>query len=123
MDINKTIEELSQNEKKVLLTLEKLGGKASPGDILKNGDFQQEVEIMNASSWLQSKKLVTVEEHIKTIYSLGKEGKQFLQKGLPEKRALQIISEKNGKASLKNLSDILEKNLRFSSIAVSVAMK
>ena len=71
MDINKTIKELSQNEKKVLLTLKKLKGKASPEDILKNGDFDQKVEVMNASSWLQSKKLVKIEEHIKTVYSLG----------------------------------------------------
>ena len=34
MDIDKTIKELSQNEKKVLLTLKKLKGKASPEDIL-----------------------------------------------------------------------------------------
>ncbi len=110
MDIDKTIKELSQSEKKVLLTLKKLNGKALPRDILKNGDFQQEVEVMNASSWLQSKKLVTVEEHINTAYSLDKEGRQFLKKGLPEKRALILISEKKGKASLKELSETLEKN-------------
>ena len=109
MDLDKTIKELSHNEKKVLLTLKKLKGKASPEDILKNGDFQQEVEVMNASSWLQSKKLVKVEEHIKTVYSLGKEGKQFLAKGLPEKRALKIINDKKGKASLRDLSSVLEK--------------
>lgn len=110
MDINKTIKELSQNEKKVLLTLKKLHGKGSPEGILKNGEFTQEVEVMNASSWLQSKKLVTVEEHIKTVYSLGKEGKQFLKKELPEKRALKLIYNKNGKASLKDLSNVLEKH-------------
>jgi len=108
MDVDKTIQELSQNEKKVLFTLEKLKGKASPEDIFKNGDFNQEAEVMNASSWLQSKKLVTVEQHIKTVYSLGKEGKHFLEKGLPEKRALKFISDKNGKASLKELSSVLD---------------
>ena len=109
MNIDKAIEELSQNEKKVLLTLKKLNGKASPQDILKNGDFQQEVEVMNASSWLQSKKLIKVEEHIKTVYTLGKEGKLFLNKGLPEKRALQLISDKKGKASLSDVSSVLER--------------
>ena len=109
MDIDKTIEELSQNEKKVLMSLKKLNGKASPDDILKNGDFQQEVEVMNASSWLQSKKLIKLEEHVKTVYSLGKEGKQFLQNGFPEKRALQFISNKSGKSSLQDLSSVLEK--------------
>ncbi len=110
MDVDKTIKELSQNEKKVLLTLKKLNGKGSPEDILKNGDFNQEVEVMNASSWLQSKKLVSIEEHIKTVYSLGKEGKRFLEKGLPEKRALKLIYEKKGKTILKDLAVSLEKN-------------
>lgn len=109
MDLEKTIKELSQNEKKVLLTLQKLGGKSSPEDILKKGDFNQEVEVMNASSWLQSKKLVKIEDHINTVYSLGKEGKQFLQKGFPEKRALQLISDKNGRAGLNDLSAVLNK--------------
>jgi len=110
MDIDKTIKELSQNEKKVLLVLDKLKGQASPVEILKNGDFQQEVEVMNAASWLQSKKLVTIKHQVKTVYSLGKEGKQFVQKGLPEKRALQFISDKGGKTSLKDLSNVLQKH-------------
>ena len=110
MDIDKTIKELSQNEKKVLLVLDKLKGQASPVEILKNGEFQQEVEVMNAASWLQSKKLVTIKHQVKTVYSLGKEGKQFVQKGLPEKRALQFISDKGGKTSLKDLSNVLQKH-------------
>jgi len=94
MDLEKTIKELSQNEIKVLLTLKKLKGKASPENILKNGDFSQGVEVMNASSWLQSKNLVKINDHIKTVYSLGKEGKQFIKNGFPEKRSLKLISEK-----------------------------
>jgi phenylalanyl-tRNA synthetase alpha chain len=109
MNLGKTIKELSQNEKKVLLTLDKLRGQASPEDILKNGDFSQDVEVMNASSWLQSKKLVEIKNHIKTVYSLGKEGKQFLQIGLPEKRALLLIDKRGGKASLRELLDVLQK--------------
>jgi len=107
MDLDKTIKELSQNEKKVLLTLQKLKGNASPEEILKNGDFNQEVEIMNASAWLQSKTLVKIEDHINVVYSLGKEGKQFLEKGLPEKIALKLISEQGGNATLGDLSKIL----------------
>jgi phenylalanyl-tRNA synthetase alpha chain len=108
MDLDKTIKELSQNEKKVLLTLQKLNGKASPEEILKNGDFNQEVEVMNASAWLQSKTLVKIEDHINIVYSLGKEGIQFLEKGLPEKIALKLISDNGGQATLKDLSKILD---------------
>ena len=110
MDIDRTIKELSQNEKKVLLALKKLNGTGSPEDIFKNGDFDQEVEVANAASWLQSKKLVTIEDHITTVYSLGKEGKHFLEKGFPEKRALKALSERKGVLSLKDLSGVLDKN-------------
>ncbi|KYK31200.1 MAG: phenylalanine--tRNA ligase subunit alpha [Thermoplasmatales archaeon SG8-52-3] len=109
MDIDKIINQLSQNEKKVLQTLNKLKGKASPQEILRNGDFNQEVEVMNASSWLQSKKLINIEDYVKTVYSLGKEGKQFLTNGFPEKKALELISKKGGKASLKDISSVLNK--------------
>ncbi len=109
MSLDKTIKELSQNEKKVLLTLKKLDGKANPETILKKGDFTQLVEVMNASSWLKSKKLVKISDHIKTVYRLGKEGKDYLKRGLPEKRALKFILKNNGKASLKDLSKVLDK--------------
>ena len=109
MDIDKTINELSQNEKKVLKTLKKLKGKASPDEILKNCDFNQDVEVMNASSWLKSKKLIEIQDHIKTVFSLGKEGKQFLKNGFPEKIALKLVSKQGGKASLKDFSSVLNK--------------
>jgi len=108
MDVDKTIKELSSNEKKVLLALKKLHGKGSPEDIFKNGEFSQDVEVSNAASWLQSKKLVTMDNHIKTVYSLGKEGKRFVEKGLPEKRALKLLSDKKGTISLKDLSEVLD---------------
>jgi len=108
MDTDKIIKELSQNEKKVLLALKKLSGRGSPVDIFNTGGFTQDVEIANAASWLQSKKLVTVDNHMKTVYSLGKEGKRFVEKGLPERRALKLLAEKQGAISLKDLFAVLE---------------
>ncbi len=116
MDIEKTIKELSQNEKKVLLTLNKLKGKASPEEIINKGNFEKEVEVMNASSWLKSKGLIKIEDHIKTVYSLGKEGKLFLEKGFPEKRALRLILKNGGKTNLKELS----KDLKGEEIPVAI---
>lgn len=110
MDLNKTIKELSQNEKKVLLILKKLGGKATPEEILADGALEQLVEVMNASSWLRSKQLVNIEQNVKTIYSLDKEGNRFLEEGLPEKRMLKIIDEHNGVATLEYMSRKLEKS-------------
>jgi phenylalanyl-tRNA synthetase alpha chain len=110
MSLEKTIKELSKNEKKVLLALQKLKGVATPEQIFKNGDFSKEVEIMNASSWLKSKDLVELKDDIKTVYSLGKEGDQYVKKGLPERRALKYIFDKNGNIPLKDLSKVLDKN-------------
>jgi len=110
MNIDKLIQELSQNEKKVLLTLKKLKGNTSPEEIFNNGDFTKKVEVMNASSWLQSKKLIKIEHNIKTVYSIGKEGKDFLKNGFPEKKALKLIKNKKGTATLKELSQVLSKN-------------
>jgi phenylalanyl-tRNA synthetase alpha chain len=108
MDFDRIINELSKNEKRVLIILKKLNGKSSPKEVLEKGKFQQEVEVINASSWLQSKKLVNLEERVKKVYSLAYEGKLYLEKGLPEKRALKLIKDKNGKVTLKDLSDVLK---------------
>jgi len=110
MNLDNTIKELSQNEKKVLISLKDLNGKASPEEIFKNGEFEKDVEVMNASSWLQSKKLVNIQDHIRTVYYLGKEGKKFLKKGFPERIALELILQNNGKLELKSLSKKLDKD-------------
>ena len=110
MNLEKTIKELSQNEKKVLLTLKKLKGTASPEEIFEKGGFSKKVEVMNSASWLQSKNLVIKKDFIKTVYSLGKEGKEYLKNGLPEKNALKFIDKNSGKATLQELSKTLNRN-------------
>ena len=110
MDLQKITRELSSLEKRVLLSLEKLDGKASPETIFKQGDFTQFVEVMNAASWLQAKNLVKVEEHVQTVYALGNEGEEFIEHGLPERRALQKIAELGGSARLQDLTVVLKKH-------------
>jgi phenylalanyl-tRNA synthetase alpha chain len=107
MDVDKVIKELSQNEKKVLVTLDNLGGNADPKVVLKEGNFSHEVEVMNAASWLQSKKLVILSEHIETVYALGKEGKIYVKEGLPEKRALKKIIEHGESLPISHLHKAL----------------
>lgn len=108
MDI--TGEELSTNEKKVLLALHKLGGRGLFNDIVKTGGFKEENEAMNAVSWLRYKGMVTTKEEIKKLYSLGKEGERLVEKGLPEKRALKYIIKKGGKTVLTKLQETLNKD-------------
>ncbi len=108
MNVDKIIHELSRNEKRVLLTLQQLNGSASPEEVMKTGSFSQQVEVMNAASWLQSKKLATVKEYIKTVYALDKEGTYFQKEGLPEKRVINWLSNHDNKGSLKELTSVLK---------------
>ncbi|HDI23718.1 MAG TPA: phenylalanine--tRNA ligase subunit alpha, partial [Thermoplasmatales archaeon] len=101
------MEELSINEKKVLLALARIGKKATPGEILKNTDLRNENEVTNALSWLRFKKLVNLDEGIKKVYSLGKEGKKLADRGLPERRALGLFLKKK-QISLKDLREVLD---------------
>jgi len=75
---------------------------------LKTGSFLKLLKFLMQLHGYRSKKLVTIDNYIKTIYSLGKEGKRFVEKGLPEKRALKLISERNGTINIKDLSAVLD---------------
>ncbi|MFW6305554.1 MAG: phenylalanine--tRNA ligase subunit alpha, partial [Candidatus Saliniplasma sp.] len=90
--------ELSYLEKKTLLALDDLDGKASPDEIMKSGDFDEKVQVMNAVSWLESKGLVHVSEKVKKYYSLVK--KSLAKKDLPERKALKYIDKVGGKCSI-----------------------
>jgi len=118
MSLNGIVDKLSLNEKKLLLLLERLGGEASIEEILKSGGFRQQVEIMNASSWLKSKKLVEINELTKTFYSLDEEGLQFIKKGLPEKRVLLFLLKNQGCATL----DEIKRKSGISSSEISIAI-
>ncbi|MCK5548851.1 MAG: phenylalanine--tRNA ligase subunit alpha, partial [Thermoplasmata archaeon] len=86
--MDELMDELSPLERKVLIALREKK-KLTPEEILKKGHFKELVEVMNASSWLQSKGLVTVKERLKRFYSLSK--KQYATKLLPERRALKTL--------------------------------
>jgi phenylalanyl-tRNA synthetase alpha chain len=92
--------ELSNAEKRFLLILKDLG-EANPEDVLNAGKFSQMVEVMNAASWLQSKKLVDMTEKVKNFYSLAK--KQVGTKDLPERRALKILKKNRGTLEITEL--------------------
>ncbi len=96
----KIIDELSNAEKRFLLVLKELG-EASPDDVMKAEEFSQLVEVMNAASWLQSKKLVIMDEKVRNFYYLAK--KQLAQKELPERRALRILKKNRGTADIEML--------------------
>jgi phenylalanyl-tRNA synthetase alpha chain len=107
MKASEILEGLSANEARLLLTMEKLNGRATPEQVFEVGGFEQLVEVMNAASWQQSKGTLQISEVARKVYSL--KGKEALEKGLPERRALKLLDQKGGESEMKDLSSVLEK--------------
>jgi phenylalanyl-tRNA synthetase alpha chain len=99
-NVEDLVEELSYLERRVLLTLQDLK-TATPEQIRKEGKFKELVEVMNASSWLRSKNLVTIEEKPIRKYTLAK--KKWATKNLPERRALKLLRKRHGVLTLEEL--------------------
>jgi phenylalanyl-tRNA synthetase alpha chain len=119
MKATEVLEGLSHSEKKVLVTLQKLEGRAPPENIFEEGGFQQLVEVMNAASWLQSKGALDIEESARKAYSL--KDRSLVEKGVPERRALTFISQKGGSLGVKDLEVAMGKE--ESSMAIGWLMK
>src|SRR2546426_1538369 len=108
-------ESLSYLEKKVLLALGERT-PASPEEIRTAGGFKELVEVMNASSWLVSKGLVTMRERVQRRYTLAK--RQWATKALPERRLLRELRKMHGKANL----EALRKRAKMSEQEFSIAL-
>jgi phenylalanyl-tRNA synthetase alpha chain len=106
--------ELSANEKKVLGTLRRLR-RCAPEQLVEACGFRELVEVMSAVSWLRTKGLVSIEERVVREYALGKEGREYLAKGLPERRVLAVFGKRDAVA-LEELFEELGK--RVAGIAV-----
>ncbi|MEM4729923.1 MAG: phenylalanine--tRNA ligase subunit alpha [Thermoplasmata archaeon] len=86
-------EELSRNERRVLLAISRLGS-AAPEDVVREGGFRELVEVMSAASWLRSKGLLEIHERIQTTYFLDDEGRRYVERGeLPEFTLLRVLEE------------------------------
>lgn len=94
--------ELSYLEKRVLLALKELE-KGTPQEIMTEGNFRDLVEVMNASSWLQAKKLVKITDSLKTYYRLDEDGKKYVKSGMPERRILELLRANQGKMTMEHL--------------------
>ncbi|WP_019177750.1 phenylalanine--tRNA ligase subunit alpha [Methanomassiliicoccus luminyensis] len=107
MNVSEILEGLSANEAKLLLALDSLHGKGTPEQVFAAGGFEQPVEVMNAASWLQSKGLVQISEMARKVYSL--KDRSVLDKGLPERRALNFLADCSGEVEMKDLSRAVAK--------------
>ncbi|MCL2318165.1 MAG: phenylalanine--tRNA ligase subunit alpha [Methanomassiliicoccaceae archaeon] len=105
MTSKELIDGLSYNERKLLLALEKMKGSSSPSELIKEGIFALEVEVMGAASWLESKGLVKIDEKVQKFFEVS--DKNAVIKGLPERMAIRIINNLGGIASIDILADFM----------------
>ncbi len=96
--------ELSNIEKRILLSLSNVSEKISVEELMHLGGFSQLVQVMNGISWLKVKGLIKVEEKLEVKYCLKKYEK------LPERRIYNILKDR-GEIAIKELFNILPKDV------------
>ncbi|MEM3578055.1 MAG: phenylalanine--tRNA ligase subunit alpha [Candidatus Bathyarchaeia archaeon] len=94
--------ELREQEHKTLLTLEKLEGKASLEQIVKESVLPDSA-VMRAALTLKEKGLLKITEEKRTIATLTSEGLEYAKKGLPERRILNALYSLGGKAKIAQI--------------------
>jgi phenylalanyl-tRNA synthetase alpha chain len=94
MDIGKLIETLHPLERKVLPVLEKV---SKLNEIISETGLS-EVEVMRALQWMQNKSIIELKEDLRDIIILEKNGHKYVKEGLPERRFLNSIKDKELKA-------------------------
>ncbi|WP_298521843.1 phenylalanine--tRNA ligase subunit alpha [uncultured Methanobrevibacter sp.] len=100
-DIKKTISELHIYEKKLLKELE-ANPEATPEEIAKNTGMDIK-SVMSAAGSLASKDIIEMHKDVEEIYSLTDDGKEYAEKGLPERRILNALANKD-RIHMKDLS-------------------
>ena len=108
---------LHRLEKRVLSALLSIPS----GDILELAKSSKlEVDqARRAIEWLRTKELVSVKSSAFRSYSLGSIGKKIAADELPERRLVDFLKRKGGRATMKDLSSHYQDNQGEFSAAVS----
>ncbi|MGC9345828.1 MAG: phenylalanine--tRNA ligase subunit alpha [Candidatus Bathyarchaeales archaeon] len=114
--------ELRRHERKALLAIERLGGKASAEQIITESGLT-DAAIMRAALTLQERKLVKIHEEKQTIVKLNEEGIFHAKRGLPERRLISALMRLGGKASLEKTVEKAKLEKKFVPIALGWVRK
>ncbi len=87
------VDSLHNLEVKILQTLEDLGNSSTENILIKKTGLDQS-KVHRAVEWLKEKKLLNIDEEIKQKFKITKKGEKCLKKGMPEKRFLKAIKNK-----------------------------
>ncbi len=88
-NINRILESLSPNERKIIPYLE----EKSIAEICKKSNLDK-VSVLRSLEYLKNKKLVSVLASQKKVVDVGVNGALYRKKGLPERRLLNLLEEK-----------------------------
>ena len=89
MDINRILESLSPNERKILPHLE----EKNVAEICKKSNLDK-ISVVRSLEYLKNKSLVGLVTKQKKIVDVGINGALYRKKGLPERRLLNLLDEK-----------------------------
>src|SRR3989344_141280 len=109
-NIQKVISSLHPLERKVLPVLAQNKDISSIQSITR----LQEVEIMRALHWLENKNILKISTSTKDIIELDKNGRLYLQKGLPERRFLESLDIPLTLDEIKKKAELNDDELRIS---------
>ncbi|MFB0543238.1 MAG: phenylalanine--tRNA ligase subunit alpha, partial [Candidatus Bathyarchaeia archaeon] len=85
------VEELHENEVKILLALKDLK-RTSVEEISRITRLTRDA-VERASAWATTKGLLSVEEKVSESFVLTEEGEGYVEQGLPERRLLVFLSK------------------------------
>jgi len=88
-EINKLLESLSQNERKIIPHLE----EKDITEICKKSNLDK-VSVIRSLEYLKNKKIIDISTKKEKIIDVGVNGALYRKKGLPERRLLNILDEK-----------------------------
>ncbi len=100
---------LSRNEALVLRAVE---GEAEISELVERTGLSENA-VNRAVYWLVRKGLVRVQEEADYLVELGEEGREYLEKGLPERRAVEVLMERGGRMGVEELGRVLGRQAKI----------
>jgi len=108
---------LREHERKTLLAIESLGGKASTEQLIEATKLP-DATLMRAILALQEKKLVQTSEKKQAFAKLTEEGRIYAKIGLPERRLINALKKLGEKAELEKITQKAGLEKQFIPIAL-----
>ncbi len=109
--------ELRERERRMLLTIRRLGGKASVEQLISESGLSHAAAMRTALA-LKEKNLVKIHEEKHSIVKLNEEGKIHAKKGLPERRLVNTLEKLKGRIPLEKIVEKAVLERQFVPIAL-----